>query len=314
MERNLSLSDKIKELLHAKNAILLAHFYQRSEVQEVADFLGDSLALAQQAAKTDAEIIVFAGVHFMAETAKILNPDKKVLIPDLAAGCSLADSCPAADFEQFIKQHPGHTVVTYINCSAEVKALSDIICTSSNAVQIINSLPKDEKIIFAPDKNLGSYINSVTGRQMVLWDGACHVHAQFSIEKTLQLKLDNRDAMLIVHPECRGPIVTAADYVGSTTALLNYTKTSPAKKFIVGTESGIIHQMKKYSPDKIFLEAPVDESCNCSDCEYMKLNTLEKIYNCLLEEKPALEMDTLLMSKAEKPIRRMLDLSAQLGL
>lgn len=297
-----------------KKAIILAHYYQRPEVQEIADYLGDSLALSQVAAKTDAEVIIFAGVNFMAETAKILNPNKIVVIPDDQAACSLADSCPADKFEAFVKQHPNRTVISYINCSTEVKALSDIICTSSNAVQIVESLPVDEKIIFSPDKNLGRYVKEKTGRDILVWDGACHVHELFSVEKTLQLKLENPDAALIVHPECTGPLVTAADFVGSTAALLEFTKKSNYQKFIVGTEHGILHQMKKYSPNKVFIEASSNENCNCSDCEFMKLTTLEKIYQCLLNLSPQIILEETIRAKAEKPIRRMLEISEKLGL
>ena len=311
---NNQIISEINILRKELNAIILAHYYQRPEIQEIADHLGDSLALAQQAAKTNADIIVFAGVHFMAETAKILNPNKIVLLPDMEAGCSLADSCPAEDFKLFLANYPNHVVVSYINCSTEVKAMSDIICTSSNAVQIIESIPKDKKIVFGPDKNLGNYIKNKTGRDMVIWDGACHVHEIFSVEETIKLKYNNPDAQLIVHPECKGPLVIAADFVGSTTALLNYTKNSTATKFIVATENGIIHQMKKYSPEKEFIEAVGEESCNCSDCEYMKLITLEKILNCLKSLKPQITMNEDIRVKSEKPIRRMLEISEKLGL
>lgn len=310
----MNLVEEIKRLKEKHKAVILAHYYQRDEIQEIADHLGDSLALAQAAAKTDAEVIVFAGVHFMAETAKILNPDKVVLLPDMEAGCSLADSCPAEDFEKFVHNHPDHTIISYINCSSEVKALSDIICTSSNALQLVNSLPKEEKIIFAPDKNLGNYVKSQTGRDMLIWNGACHVHELFSIEKTLKLKIQHPDAALIVHPECQQPLVAAADFVGSTTALLNFTKNSEYTKFIIGTENGVFYQMKKDSPEKTFIQAAVNESCNCSECEYMKLTTLDKIKQCLNEMEPQIELNETIRVKAEKPIRKMLEISAKLGL
>jgi quinolinate synthase len=305
----MNIVEKIEKLKKEKNAILLAHYYQISEIQEIADFVGDSLALSQYAYKTNADLIVFAGVHFMAETAKILNPEKKVVIPDLEAGCSLADSCPAKDFRKFLKKYPDHTVVSYINCSAEIKALSDVICTSSNAVKIVESFPKDQKIIFAPDKNLGGYVNSVTGRNMVLWDGACEVHDILKAEVILKMKEENPDAKLIAHPECKAVILAMADYVGSTTSLLNFTKKDPAKKFIVATESGIIYQMKKFSPEKEFFIVPTDETCSCNDCPYMKLNTLPKLLKCLETETPEITLSKRLIEKAKKPILRMLELS-----
>jgi len=305
---------EIKKLKHEKNAVILAHYYQDADIQDVADFIGDSLGLAQQAQKTNADIILFAGVHFMAETAKILNPNKKVLIPDLNAGCSLADSCPPEKFSAFKKQHPDHIVISYINCSAEIKALSDIICTSSNAVQIVNSLPKEQKIIFAPDKNLGVYINKITGRKMVLWDGACMVHEIFSLEKIVKLKAQNPNAQLISHPECESAILERSDFIGSTTALLNYTKRSDCKEFIVATETGILHQMIKLSPEKTFIPAPPNNSCACNDCPHMKLNTLEKIYLTLKYEQPELNLPQSLLESAKKPILRMLELSAKFGL
>jgi quinolinate synthase len=310
----LDLFKEIKYLQQKKNAVILAHYYQDADIQDIADYIGDSLGLAQEAQKTNAEIILFAGVHFMAETAKILNPTKKVLIPDLKAGCSLADSCPPDKFAAFKQQHPDHIVITYINCTAEIKALSDIICTSSNAVQIVESLPKDQKIIFAPDKNLGAYINKKTGRNMVLWDGACMVHEIFSLEKIVKLKVQHPDAELIAHPECEAAILEKADYIGSTTALLNYSKKSNKKEFIVATETGILHQMQKSSPDKTFIPAPPDNSCACNDCPYMKLNTLEKIYVALKYEQPELLMAENLISAAKKPIIRMLELSSKFGL
>ena len=314
IDPSLDLFHEINSLKKEKNAILLAHYYQNNDIQDIADYIGDSLGLAQQAEKTKADIILFAGVHFMAETAKILNPAKKVLIPDLKAGCSLADSCPPVEFSAFKASHPDHIVITYINCTAEIKALSDIICTSSNAVQIVESLPKDQKIIFAPDKNLGAYINKKTGRNMVLWNGSCMVHEIFSLEKLLKLKMQHPKAKIIAHPECEAAILEHADFIGSTTALLNYSKKSSDKEFIVLTETGILHQMHKASPDKTFIPAPPNNSCACNDCPYMKLNTLEKIYVALKYEQPELEMDKLLMEKAKKPIQRMLELSASFGL
>lgn len=314
IDLSLDLFQEIKYLQQKKNAVILAHYYQNADIQDIADYIGDSLGLAQEAQKTDAKIILFAGVHFMAETAKILNPTKKVLIPDLKAGCSLADSCPPQKFSEFKQQHPDHIVITYINCTAEIKALSDIICTSSNAVQIVESLPKDQKIIFAPDKNLGAYINKKTGRNMVLWDGACMVHEIFSLEKIVKLKAQNPNAQLIAHPECEEVILEKADFIGSTTALLNYSKKSDCKEFIVATETGILHQMQKSSPDKTFIPAPPNNSCACNDCPYMKLNTLEKIYIALKYEQPELLLDGALITAAKKPIIRMLELSAKFGL
>lgn len=284
------------------------------DIQDVADYIGDSLGLSQQAAKTEAEVIVFAGVHFMAETAKILNPHKKVLLPDLRAGCSLADSCPPTEFAQFKAAHPDHIVITYINCTADIKALSDIICTSSNAVQIVNSLPKDQKIIFAPDKNLGAYVAKQTGRDMVLWNGACMVHEIFSQQRILKLKEQNPDAKIIAHPECEEPVLALADFIGSTTALLNYAKKNEAQTFIVVTETGILHQMQKDSPTKTFIPGPPTNNCACNDCPHMKLNTLEKLYLCLKNETPEIIVPEETRIGAEKSIRRMLDISAQLGL
>jgi quinolinate synthase len=309
MNTNEFYIDEINKLRKLKNAVILAHYYQIPEIQDIADFIGDSLALSQEAAATNADIIVFAGVHFMAETAKIINPEKKVLLPDMKAGCSLADSCPAPEFEKFIKEHPGHKVISYINCSAEVKTLSDIICTSGNAVKIVNSFPADQKLIFAPDKNLGSYINSLTGRSMVLWNGTCEVHDVLTIERILQLKKDYPDAKLIAHPECKRVILEVADYIGSTTALLNFTISDSSKKYIVATETGIIHQMQKSSPDKEFIIATSDKTCACNDCPYMKYNTLEKIYYALKNEKPEVTLDVQLMDKARLPILRMLEIS-----
>jgi quinolinate synthase len=292
-----------------KNAILLAHYYQVDEIQEIADYVGDSLGLAQQAALSDSSIIVFAGVHFMAETAKILNPSTKVLLPDLDAGCSLADSCPYDQFKDFISHYPDHVVVSYINCSAAVKTLSDVICTSSNAVQIVESFPKNQKIIFAPDKNLGGYVNRMTGRNMVLWDGSCQVHDILQTEAIIKLKIQHPDAKLIAHPECKAPILEIADFVGSTTALLNFTQKDPSKKFIVATETGILYQMRKSSPGKEFIIVPSDETCSCNDCPYMKLNTMQKLYLCLKNERPEIILKPEIIEKARKPIEKMLEIS-----
>jgi len=305
----------IKDLQAAKNAVLMAHYYQEPEIQDMADFVGDSLALAQKAVATDADIIVLAGVNFMAETAKILNPAKKVLLPDPEAGCSLADSCPAGKFEAFVKAHPGHTVITYVNTTAAVKALSDITCTSSNAVQIVASLPENEKIIFGPDRNLGNYINSLTHRDMVVWDGACHVHEEFSLEKILELKKTYPEAKLLAHPECQKPILIVAEHIGSTAELLRFSKIDTATAYIVATESGILHRMQQESPHKKFIPAPPkDSTCACNDCRYMKLVTLQKIYDCLRDESNEVVLDEELRLKAEKPIRRMLEISSKLGL
>lgn len=307
--------EKINRLRKEKNAVILAHYYVRSEIQDIADFVGDSLALSQEAAKTDADIIVFAGVHFMAETAKILSPEKKVLLPDLEAGCSLAESAPADEFEKFVKAHPEHLVITYVNTTADIKALSDITCTSSNAKQIVESLPEDQKIIFAPDKNLGNYINSVTGRDMLLWDGECHVHDQFSLEGILKLKEEHPDAKIIAHPECPKPILLIADHVGSTSSLLKFSQTDESREYIVVTESGILHEMKLKNPEKTFHVAPSDNAeCMCSDCNFMKLNSLEKIYSCLKDESNEIILERLISEKAKKPIVRMLEISEQLGL
>jgi len=306
--------EKFLELRKDKNAILLAHYYQTDDIQEIADYVGDSLGLAQQASKTNADIIVFAGVHFMAETAKILNPGVKVLLPDLEAGCSLADNCPADQFSVFKEKHPDHIVISYINCSAEVKALSDVICTSGNAVQIVESFPREQKIIFAPDKTLGGYINRITGRNMVLWDGTCEVHDILQTEAIIQLKIQNPEASLIAHPECKAPILEIADFVGSTTALLNYTIKNDAKKFIVATETGILYQMRKSSPDKEFIIVPSDETCSCNDCPYMKLNTMPKLYQCLKDESPEIIMDPVIMEKAKAPIEKMMEISRKANL
>jgi quinolinate synthase len=312
---DLDLKKEINSLRKQKNAVILAHYYQDAEIQDIADFVGDSLALAQKATSTSADIILFSGVHFMAETAKILNPEKKVLLPDLKAGCSLADSCKPEEFSEFIKMNPNRTVISYVNTSIEIKALTDIICTSSNALEIINSLPVEEKIIFAPDKNLGNYIKSKTERDIIVWDGACHVHEAFSLERILELKKKNKDAKIVAHPECERPILLVADHIGSTSSLLKFTKTDKATKFIVATESGIIHQMKLANPDKEFIAAPPkDSTCACNDCNFMKLNTIEKIYIALKFEKPELILNFDLMNKARKPIVRMLDISDKLGL
>lgn len=301
--------EEIKKLKKEKNAVILAHFYQVPEIQDLADFVGDSLALSQEAFKTQSDIIVFAGVHFMAETAKILNPTKKVILPDLEAGCSLADSCPPLEFGKFKSERPDHLVISYINCSAEIKALSDIICTSSNALKIVESLPREQKIIFAPDKNLGGYINKMTGRNMVLWDGTCEVHDILNAEAVIKLKVENPEAKLIAHPECKAIILEMADYIGSTTALLDYTIKDGANKYIVATETGILHQMKKSSPEKEFIIVPTDETCSCNDCPYMKLNTLPKLLKALQTEQPEILLSPELIEKAKKPILRMLELS-----
>jgi quinolinate synthase len=311
---NLDLFSEIERLKKEKNAIILAHYYQEPDIQDVADYIGDSLGLAQKAQSTDAEIIVFAGVHFMAETAKILNPQKKVLLPDLKAGCSLSDSAPPELFKKFKDRYPDHMVITYINCSAGMKALSDIICTSSNAQAIIESLPPEQKIIFAPDKNLGAYLNKKTGRNMVLWNGACIVHEIFSLEKITKLKIRNPQAKVIAHPECEEPVLRIADFIGSTTSLLKYTIENDAREFIVVTETGILHQMQKDSPTKTFIPAPPDNMCACNDCPYMKLNTLEKLYLCMEYEQPQIIMDEQLLIASKKPIERMLEISHRYGL
>ncbi len=314
IDPSVNLFDAIEKLKEKKNAVLLAHYYQDADIQDVADFIGDSLGLAQEAERTKAEIIVFAGVHFMAETAKILNPNKKVLLPDLNAGCSLADSAPTEAFRTFRESHPDHLVISYINCTAEIKALSDIICTSSNAEKIIESLPVEQKIIFAPDKNLGAYLKKKTGRDMLLWNGACIVHEIFSVKKITELRTRHPSAKFIAHPECEEPVLRMADFIGSTTALLNYTKSSTAKEFIVGTESGILHQMKISSPEKIFIPAPPETNCACNDCPYMKLNTIEKLYLCMEYETPEIHMSADLLEKSRKPIERMLEISRRYNL
>ncbi len=314
IDPTLDIFEEIARLKKEKNAVILAHYYQEPDIQDIADFIGDSLGLAQAAAKTEADIIVFAGVHFMAETAKILNPGRKVLLPDLNAGCSLSDSCPPPLFKAFRDKHPDHLVISYINCSAGIKALSDIICTSSNAQTIVESLPEDQQIIFAPDRNLGAWINKQTNRQMLLWNGACIVHEIFSLEKISRLRIRHPEAKLIAHPECEDAVLQIADFIGSTTQLLKYTETSSAQSFIVATETGILHQMQLTSPDKVFIPAPPDNSCACNDCPHMKLNTLEKLYLCLKYEQPEILMEEALRMAAKKPIDRMMELSRQAGL
>ncbi len=305
---------EIEKFKKEKDAIILTHYYQIPEIQDIADYIGDSLGLAQKASEAKAKIIVFAGVHFMAETAKMLNPEAKVVLPDLEAGCSLADSCPLENFVAFKEKHPDHIVISYINTTAAIKTITDVVCTSGNAVQIVESFPRDQKIIFAPDKNLGGYINRITGRNMVLWDGTCEVHDILSTESIFKMKEENPDAELIAHPECNAPVLELADYIGSTTAMLKYTASSPSKKFIVATESGIIHQMQLQSPDKEFLVVPSDETCSCNDCPYMKLNTIEKLYLALKNEKPEIILNEKTMEMARKPIDRMLDISRELKL
>jgi quinolinate synthase len=314
IDPTLDLFEEIKKLKKEKNAIILAHYYQEPDIQDIADYIGDSLGLARAAENTNADIIVFAGVHFMAETAKILNPTKKVLLPDLKAGCSLSDSCPPQLFERFKQKHPDHLVITYINCSAAIKALSDIICTSSNAQAIVEALPMDQKIIFAPDKNLGAYINKQTGRKMVLWNGACMVHEIFSLEKITKLKQRHPRARFIAHPECEEAVLNIADFIGSTTALLKYTKEDDADEFIVATEAGILHKMQEASPKKTFIAAPPNNSCACNDCPHMKLNTLEKLYICMKYETPEITMSEELRLAAKKPIDMMMKMSKQLGI
>ena len=314
IDPTLDLFAAIEKLKQEKNAIILAHYYQDPDIQDIADYIGDSLGLSQEAAKTEAEVIVFAGVHFMAETAKILSPQKTVLLPDLKAGCSLADSCPPHLFKKFKEKYPDHLVITYVNCTAELKAMSDIVCTSTNAVQIVESLPKDQKIIFGPDKNLGAWVAKKTGRDLVLWNGACMVHEIFSREKITKLKARHPSAQFIAHPECEEPVLQMADYIGSTTGLLNYTINHSAQEFIVATESGIIHQMEKANPSKTFIPAPPNNSCACNDCPYMKRNTLEKLYLCLKNGLPEVTVPEHIIAAARKPITRMLDISASLGL
>ena len=306
----ISLIEEIKKLKEEKNAVIMAHYYQMGDIQDIADYVGDSLALAQWAAKTNADIIVLCGVHFMGETAKILSPDKKVLVPDMSAGCSLADSCPADEFKNFVEKYPDYTVISYVNTTAAVKALTDVVVTSTNARKIVDQFPKDAKLIFGPDRNLGNYINSVTGRSMLLWDGACHVHEQFSIEKLIKLKEAHPDALVLAHPECKSQLLIMADFIGSTQALLNYATQSSNKEFIVATESGILHEMQKKNPDKNFIPVPPNDStCACNECEFMRLNTLEKLYNCLRDEQPEILVDEEIRKKAVKPILRMLEMS-----
>ena len=314
IDPTLDLFDEIEKLKKQKNAVILAHYYQEGDIQDIADYIGDSLGLSQQAAKTDADIIVFAGVHFMAETAKILSPTKQVLLPDIKAGCSLADSCPPHLFKKFKEQYPDHLVITYVNCTAELKAMSDIVCTSSNAIQIVESLPPDKKIIFGPDKNLGAYVAKKTGRNLVLWNGACMVHEIFSREKITKLKERYPNAKLLAHPECEEVILQMADYIGSTTGILKYATSHTDKEFIVATEAGIIHQMQKNNPDKVFIPAPPNNSCACNDCPHMKRNTLEKLYLCLKNELPEITLPADIIERAVKPIERMLEISARLGL
>ncbi len=315
IDPGLDLRSEILRLKQERGAVIMAHYYQRPEIQQLADHIGDSLALAQLAAKTDAPVIILCGVHFMGETAKILCPDKTVIVPDLSAGCSLADSCPADEFEAYVKAHPGHTVVSYVNTSAAVKALTDVVVTSSNAKQIVESLPEDEPIIFGPDRNLGNYINSITGRKMLLWDGACHVHEQFSVQKLMDLRREHPEAKVLVHPECPKPIRIVADKVGSTQALLNYAVDNEAQEFIVCTESGILFEMQRRCPNKTFIPAPPDDGkCACNECNYMKLITLEKLYNSLRYMQPTIEVDPTIAQRAVRPIERMLDISRQLGI
>ena len=317
MEQGLSTDyiSEIKRLKEEKNAVILAHYYQTGDIQDIADFIGDSLALSQKAAVTDADIILFAGVKFMAETAKILAPEKRVLLPDMNAGCSLADSCDPVEFKKFIEANPGRTIVTYVNTNTDIKVLSDIICTSSNALQIIESLPPGEKVIFAPDRNLGNYIQSRTERDMLIWNGTCHVHEEFSLEAILDIRKRNPEAKIIVHPECELPVRMVADFIGSTSALLNFTRKDEGKSYIVATEPGIIHQMKRENPDKTYIPAPPrDSTCGCSECNFMKLITMEKIYNCLVNEKPEIIISDEILDEARKPILRMLDISKKAGL
>lgn len=314
IDPSLDLFLEIDKLKKKKNAIILAHYYQEGDIQDIADFVGDSLALAQKAAKTDADIILFAGVEFMAETAKVLSPDKKVLLPDLKAGCSLAESCPADKFAKFKAERPDHIVISYVNCSADVKALTDIVCTSTNAVQIVESLPDDQKIIFGPDRNLGAYLEKKTGRKMAIWDGSCVVHEIFSLEKIIKLKAEHIGAEIIAHPECEAELLEHATFIGSTAALLRYSRESKCETFIVATESGILHQMQKDAPQKTFIPAPPTNTCACNDCPHMRLNTLEKLYNCLKYEAPELTLDDNLIEAAKKPIIKMLDISEKMGL
>lgn len=315
LDSDINVIEEIEKLKKEKNAVIMAHYYQEDAIQEIADYVGDSLALAQWAAKTEADIIVLCGVHFMAETAKILCPNKKVILPDLNAGCSLAESCQPDDFAKFVQANPDHIVISYVNTTAEIKALTDVVVTSTNAKQIVESFAKDQKIIFGPDRNLGNYINSVTGRDMLLWDGACHVHEQFSLEKILSLKKENPNAKIIAHPECKTVILTVADHIGSTSSLLKYTINSGENEFIVATESGILHEMKKNSPDKTFIPAPPNDStCACNECNFMRMNTLTKLYNCMKHELPEINIEEDLRKRAEKSIIKMLEISEKLGL
>ncbi len=315
IDPDINIVEEINRMRKEKNAVILAHFYQTADIQDIADFVGDSLALSREAAKSEADIILFAGVHFMAETAKLLAPEKKVLIPDLNAGCSLADSCPPEEFKKFVDANPDRTVISYVNSTAEIKALTDIVCTSSNAFQIVKSLPEDEKIIFAPDRNLGNYIKNMVDRDMLIWQGACHVHEEFSIEEIIKLKEKHPDASVIVHPECELPVRMIADFIGSTGGMLKHVKDDASMKYIVGTEPGILHQMKKACPDKVFIAAPPkDSTCACNECNFMKLISLKKIYNTLKYESPEIVMDKKIMERAAKPIIRMLEISDRLGL
>jgi quinolinate synthase len=310
IDPRLDLPEAIDALRRELNAVILAHYYQESEIQDLADFVGDSLALSQQAARTDAEVIVFAGVHFMAETAKILNPQRQVLLPDLAAGCSLADGCPADEFAAFLAEHPGHTVVSYINCSLETKAMSDLICTSSNAEKIVDSIPADRPVVFAPDRHLGAWVSRQLGREMVMWPGSCEVHEQFSERRLVELKVANPDAVVAAHPECTEALLQHADHVGSTSGILKFSRETAARKIIVLTEPGIIHQLRKENPDKVFITVPgADETCSCNECPYMKLNTLEKLYLCMRDRRPEIVVDEALRLRALRPIERMLALS-----
>ncbi|MEN8117799.1 MAG: quinolinate synthase NadA [Bacteroidota bacterium] len=310
IDPKIKLVEEINRLKKEKNAVILSHFYVDGELQDIADFVGDSLQLAQAAETTDAEMIIFVGVHFMAETAKIINPTKKVILPDLKAGCSLAESAPADKFAEFKAKYPDHKVITYVNATAALKTMSDIVCTSANAKKIVDSFPKDQKLIFGPDKNLGGYINSITGREMVLWDGACTVHEQYSVEKIVDLMDEHPDAEFIAHPECERPVLLLAKFIGSTSALLKYIQDSDAKKFIVATESGILHQMTKACPEKTFIPAPsVDSTCGCNDCEYMKMNSLQKLYICLKYEQPEISLPKEVIKQAQVPIQRMLEIS-----
>ncbi len=312
-ESSLSLKEEILRLKKEKGAVILAHYYQTGDIQDIADHIGDSLALAQIAEKIEAPVIVMCGVHFMGETVKILCPEKTVLVPDMEAGCSLADSCEVGAFSKFIEEHPGHTVISYVNTTAAVKALTDVVVTSGNAKEIVETFPADEKIIFGPDRNLGNYINSITGRNMVLWDGACHVHEKFSLEKIMQLKEENPEAKLLVHPECKKPLQLIADKIGSTAVLLKYAQDSDCDEFIVATESGILHEMHRRCPDKKFIPAPPsDSTCGCNDCSYMKLNTMQKLRDCLATGKPEIHVDAGLIDKARRPIERMLELSTKI--